>query len=385
MSFIDELISREEQTLAPYALKSNQSRGRRYDEPKHPYRTDFQRDRERIIHSTSFRRLEYKTQVFVNYEGDHYRTRLTHTIEVAQIARSIARALRLNEDLTEGIALAHDLGHTPFGHSGEAALNRLMKNHSGFEHNRQSLRVVEILERRYPDFPGLNLTFELREGILKHETIYDNPNYPAELFPSEKGTLECQVVNIADEIAYTCHDVDDGLNAGLIDVDSLLELQLWRNNHNQLVKQYPNIEKTSLYRYQMVKMLINEMITDAIDVSLETLNKYKPTNPNEVRKLPINLICRSEEAIDRESKLKQFLFKNMYRHYRLVRMAEKAERIITALFEAYIGNPDQLPPGFRVRLEMEDVHTVVADYIAGMTDRYAGQEYKKLTDPFELI
>ncbi|MCD6161822.1 MAG: deoxyguanosinetriphosphate triphosphohydrolase [candidate division Zixibacteria bacterium] len=385
MSFLDELKKREQQTLAPYAMKSTESRGRRFKEPLHPYRNDFQRDRERIIHSSSFRRLEYKTQVFVNYEGDHYRTRLTHTIEVAQIARSIARALGLNEDLTEGIALAHDLGHTPFGHSGEAALNRLTKEHGGFEHNRQSLRVVEHLERRYPDFPGLNLTFELREGILKHETTYDNPNYPADLFPADRGTLECQVVSAADEIAYTCHDVDDGLSAGLITADKLLELSIWRDLHDQLIKAYPDIDRTSLYRPQMVKMLVNEMITDAINASVEALRKHKPANVDEVRAIPINLVCRSEEAIDRESQLRQFLFDNMYRHYRLVRMAEKAERIIATLFNAYVGNSDQLPPSFKARLDEDDVYTIVMDYIAGMTDRYAGQEYKKLTDPFELM
>ena len=385
MSLIDDIQKQEEQTLALYAMKSRRSRGRRYKEPCHQYRTEFQRDRERIIHSTSFRRLEYKTQVFVNHEGDHYRTRLTHTIEVAQIARAIARALKLNEDLTEGIALAHDLGHTPFGHSGEAALNRLMKNHNGFEHNRQSLRVVEHLERRYPDFPGLNLTFELREGILKHETIYDNPAYPAELFPSEKGTLECQAVNIADEITYSCHDVDDGLNAGLLKVEDLLELELWKKLHNILRKRYPDILKTSLYRYQMVRLLVNEMVTDAVGASIKAIEKYKPANPDEVRKLPVNLVCRSEEALDLESGLKQFLYENMYRHYRLIRMAEKAERIITTLFEAYIGNPDQLPPGFKNRVTEEGAHIVIADYIAGMTDRFAGQEFKKLTDPFELM
>ena len=371
--------------MAIYAARSSRSRGRRFPEPKHSYRTEFQRDRERIIHSTSFRRLEYKTQVFVNHEGDHYRTRLTHTIEVAQIARAIARALKLNEDLTEGIALAHDLGHTPFGHSGEATLNKLMRNHNGFEHNRQGLRVVEQLERRYPDFPGLNLTFELREGILKHETLYDNPANPPELFPAERGTLECQVVNVADEIAYTCHDVDDGLNAGLFTVDDLLSLNLWRKLHEKLLDQYPGIQNGSLYRYQAVRWLINRMITDAIDASREALAEYNPESSDSVRQISTNLVCRSEKAHAEEAKLKQFLFDYMYRHYRVVRMAEKAERIITALFEAYLSNPDQLPPNFKMRLRQEEVHMVVADYIAGMTDRYAGQEYKKLTDPFELI
>jgi dGTPase len=385
MVFTDDLKKREELTLAGYAMKSADSRGRKYREQEHPYRTNFQRDRDRIIHSTSFRRLEYKTQVFVNHEGDHYRTRLTHTIEVAQIARSIARALRLNEDLTEGIALAHDLGHTPFGHSGEAALNRLMKDHGGFEHNRQSLKVVEKLEKRYPEFPGLNLTFELREGILKHETIYDNPVYPAELFPHEKGTLECQAVNVSDEIAYTSHDVDDGLYAGLFAVGDLLNLDLWRGFHEQVIRHSPDIGNSSLYRHQMVKRLINGMITDAVEASSLALEKYKPASPDEVRKMPTNLICRSDESLQKEAPLKQFLFDNMYRHYRLIRMAAKAERIITSLFEAYISDPDQLPPGFKKRIAEEDVCQVVADYIAGMTDRYAGQEYKKLTDPFELI
>jgi len=384
MSVIEDLERVEEKTLASYAVKSGKSRGRKYKEAKHPYRTEFQRDRERIIHSTSFRRLEYKTQVFVNHEGDHYRTRLTHTIEVVQIARGIARALRLNEDLAEAIALAHDLGHTPFGHSGEAALNRLMRHHGGFEHNRQGLRVVEFLERRNPDFPGLNLTFEVREGILKHETIYDNPLGAGELFTPEKPTLECQIVNVADEIAYTCHDVDDGLSSGFITVESLLEIELWRQLDEQLAKQFGKLDG-SVYRYQMVKLLVNMMVTDAIDASRQALEKAAPKNPDDIRQLPENLICRSVDMIARESILKQFMFDNMYRHYRLIRMAEKAERIINSLFNAYIENPDQLPPQFNARIKDEDVYVVVADYIAGMTDRFAGQEFKKLTDPFELV
>jgi dGTPase len=385
MDILQQLEKRENETLAIYAMKSSQSRGRRYKEPKHPYRTEFQRDRERIIHASSFRRLEYKTQVFVNYEGDHYRTRLTHTIEVAQIARGIARALQLNEDLTEGIALAHDLGHTPFGHSGEAALNKLMKAHGGFEHNRQSLRVVEQLESRYPDFPGLNLTYELREGILKHETIYDNPAYPADLFPIDRGTLECQVVNVADEIAYTCHDVDDGLNSGLISYEGLQAISLWQELHEQLIQRHPYIAKTPIYRHQMVRMLINVMITDCIDASGEALEKVGPKSVDDVRAHTSNLVCRSEKALAKESRLKQFLLEKMYRHHRLLRMAEKAERIITTLFESYLSNPDQLPSGFRPRLKQEEAAVVVADYIAGMTDRFAAQEYKKLIDPFELI
>jgi dGTPase len=384
MSMIEKLEQIEEDILAAYAVKSGKSRGRKYRELKHPYRTEFQRDRDRIIHSTSFRRLEYKTQVFVNHEGDHYRTRLTHTIEVAQIARAVARALSLNEDLAESISLAHDLGHTPFGHSGEGALNRLMRHHGGFEHNRQGLRVVELLERRYPDFPGLNLTFEIREGILKHETIYDSPYSTGELFTPERPSLECQIVNIADEIAYTCHDVDDGLSSGLITVEALMELEIWRQAHDQLMKQFGKLD-SSVYRYQMVKLLVNLMVTDAIDASRMAIAKAAPKSPDEVRQYPQNLICRSEDILDRESKLKQFMYDNMYRHYRLIRMAEKAERIISTLFNSYIENPSQLPPQFFSRTQGEDKYMVVADYIAGMTDRFAGQEFKKLTDPFELV
>ncbi len=318
-----ELLEKQEQEhLAPYAAKSAESRGRHHNEPKHDYRTEFQRDRERIIHTTAFRRLEYKTQVFVNYEGDHYRTRLTHTIEVVQIARGIARALKLNEDLAEAIALAHDLGHTPFGHNGEAVLNKLMKDHGGFEHNRQSLKVVESLEKRYPDFPGLNLTYELREGILKHETIYDNPLYPADLFPSERGTLECQVVNVADEITYTCHDVDDGLRSGLISFDDLKGLPLWNEIHEVVMSQYPYISNTQVYRHQMVKNMINIMINDCINASLNELGKTVPESVDDVRKQNANLICRSDEALKKESRIKQFLFENVYRHYKLMRMAD---------------------------------------------------------------
>lgn len=384
MSMIEDLEKIEETTLAPYAVKSGKSRGRKYREPKHPYRTEFQRDRDRIIHSSSFRRLEYKTQVFVNHEGDHYRTRLTHTIEVAQIARAVARALSLNEDLAESISLAHDLGHTPFGHSGEGALNRLMRHHGGFEHNRQGLRVVELLEKRYPEFPGLNLTFEIREGILKHETIYDNPFSSGELFTPEKPSLECQIVNIADEIAYTCHDVDDGLSSGLITVDGLMELELWRQANDFLFKQFGKLD-SSVYRYQMVKILVNLMVTDAIDASRMAIAKAAPKSPDEVRQCQQSLMCRSEDMTERETKLKQFMYDNMYRHYRLIRMAEKAERIISTLFNSYIENPSQLPPQYFSRTHDEDKYIVVADYIAGMTDRFAGQEFKKLTDPFELV
>lgn len=379
------LEKQEDNALASYAAKSAESRGRLHREPKHEYRTEFQRDRERIIHTTAFRRLEYKTQVFVNDKGDHYRTRLTHTIEVVQIARGIARALRLNEDLTEAIALAHDLGHTPFGHSGETVLNKLMKDHGGFEHNNQSLKVVESLENRYPDFHGLNLTYELREGILKHETIYDNPLYPAELFPSERGSLECQAVNIADEITYTCHDVDDGLRSGFISFDDLKSIPLWTEIHDIVIKQYPYIANTQKYRHQMVRNMINLMVTDCIKASQNALEKASPGSIDDVRQMPVNLICRGDEALKKESRIKQFLMEKVYRHHKLIKMAARAELIITTLFKNFVNNPEQLPQKFSARLNGDDKYIVVADYVAGMTDRFAAAEYKKIIDPFEPI
>ncbi|MDP2959864.1 MAG: deoxyguanosinetriphosphate triphosphohydrolase, partial [candidate division Zixibacteria bacterium] len=271
----------EERYLAPYAMKSKETLGRKYKEEDHPYRSFFQRDRDRIIHSSAFRRLEYKTQVFVNHEGDHYRTRLTHTIEVAQISRALARALKLNEDLTEAIALAHDLGHTPFGHSGEETLNEIMKSYGGFEHNRQSLRVVDLLEERYPEFPGLNLTYEVREGIIKHETIYDRP-VPAEFNPKSCPTLECQVVNLADEIAYTSHDIDDGLRSMVLSEEELNEVELWRETAEQIEKKYKNLtpyQKIS----QAVRMIINQEVTDAIQETTARLNKSQVKSVDEVR------------------------------------------------------------------------------------------------------
>ncbi len=373
----------EKEILAPYAIKSGESCGRQYPEPRHPFRTEFQRDRDRIVHCTAFRRLEYKTQVFVNHEGDHYRTRMTHTIEVSIIARSVARALRLNEDLTEAIALAHDLGHTPFGHSGEEALNELLKDKGGFEHNLQCIRVVDLLERRYPDFPGLNLTFELREGILKHHSHYDNPQVPSALSKDEGRPLECQVVNLADEIAYNCHDVDDGLSSGVLNENQLKEVKIWRDNYNQFVDASGYDE--AMRRHVMVRNLINIMVTDLINNSNESIGKVKPLSSEEFRKKRIDLIGFSSEMNNSNSELKRFLYHNMYRHFRMVRMSEKAQRIIYALYESYIKNIDVLPEHVKARLVFEPPHTVVADYIAGMTDRFAAAEYKKLIDPFERV
>jgi dGTPase len=382
--FREEYEKMEMQFLARYAMKSCETRGRRQPEPKHPYRTDFQRDRDRIVHSTAFRRLEYKTQVFVNHEGDHFRTRLTHTLEVAIIARSIARSMRLNEDLTEAIALAHDLGHTPFGHSGEEVLNELLKDQGGFEHNRQCIRVVDLLENHYPQFPGLNLTYELREGIVKHHSDYDNPQLDWELGLDGKPSLECQIVNMADEIAYNCHDVDDGLSSGVITEDQLAEIDIWRDRFNEIRKQYPYADE-QMRRHSMIRYLINFLVTDLTINSEQILTKENPLNTEDVRKSRKTLIAFSPETIKLNSQLKLFLYQNMYRHYRMVRMSEKAKRIISELFNAYMGNIDLLPDHIKSRIGVEKRHVIVADYIAGMTDRFAGAEYKKLLDPFERV
>jgi dGTPase len=382
--FREQLEKWEFDHLAPYAAHSAESRGRRYPEPKHPYRTDFQRDRDRIVHSTAFRRLEYKTQVFVNHEGDHYRTRLTHTLEVAIIARSIARSLGANEDLTEAIALAHDLGHTPFGHSGEDALNELLKDRGGFEHNQQCIRVVDLLEKRYPGFPGLNLTFELREGILKHHSHYDNPSLNDEFADSPNPSLECQIVNIADEIAYNCHDVDDGLSSGILTENQLEEVDLWREEMAAIKARYPDIDD-QMRRHTMVRYLINHLVTDLIERSSEIMARERPGSVDDVRANKIFMVRFSDKVTEQNSRLKIFLYHNMYHHHRMVRMAEKAKLIVGELFNAYMKNVDILPMHIKARMEVEPQHTVVADYIAGMTDRFAAAEYKKLIDPFERV
>jgi dGTPase len=373
----------EEKVLAPYAVKNSQTRGRRYPEEDHPYRTHFQRDRDRIIHSTAFRRLEYKTQVFVNHEGDHYRTRLTHTIEVAQISRTIARALKLNEDLAEAIALVHDLGHTPFGHSGEETLNEIMKDQGGFEHNRQSLRVVDLLEEKYPSFPGLNLTYEVREGIMKHETIYDRP-IPTEFNPHKKATLECQLVNLADEIAYNCHDVDDGLDSDVLKEEELNEVTLWHDLAKEVKKQHLHLSP-SQRRHLIVRMLINFEVSDLISETNKKIQKYQIKSVDDVRNAAENIISFSNPTKKLNSQLKMFLFDKMYRHYRMIRMADKARRIVTQLFEVYLSNSDQLPPSFSSKIKEENKMQLVCDYVAGMTDRFALQEFKKLFDPFERV
>lgn len=385
------LAEREQLILAPYAAHSADTLGRVHPETPHPYRSDFQRDRERIIHSAAFRRLEYKTQVFVNHEGDNYRTRLTHTIEVAQIARSVARALALNEDLAEAIALAHDLGHTPFGHAGEDALNKKMAIDGGFSHNSQSLRVVDVLEERYPGFAGLNLTFEVREGIVKHETIYDRP--AAEGFhPEWQPTLEAQLVNYADEIAYNSHDLDDGLRSGLIGWDDMAHLKIWQELIGASRQTHPDLDNR-LRRYHIVRLLINWQVTDLITHANGRMNALNFQTLDDVRHAGEQPMIFSPEFYEKLKGLKAFLFENMYRHYRVTRMAAKGERILHGLFDVYVDDVRQLPPKFRQRIDREDaesdrdrrIRQVVCDYVAGMTDRYAMLEYRKLFDPFEKV
>ena len=379
----EKMEKEEEEYLASCAMKSKESRGRKYQENPHPYRTHFQRDRDRIIHSTAFRRLEYKTQVFVNHEGDHYRTRLTHTIEVAQISRSVARALRLNEDLAEAVALAHDLGHTPFGHSGEDTLNEIMKDHGGFEHNRQTLRVVDLLEEKYPEFPGLNLTYEVRESIIKHHTVYDKP-IPNEFDPEKQSTLECQVVCLADEIAFNCHDVDDGLRSGVLSEDELDEVGLWKNCRDELLKRYPQLSPNKC-QSQCIRMMINRLVTDLISATSTRIKMKGIRTVEDVRSAGESMVSFPSPTSKLNTQLKMFLFNKMYRHYRMVRMGDKAKRIITRLFQAYLENPDQLPPRFRAKIKQTNKMQVICDYIAGMTDRYTVQEYKKLFDPLERV
>ncbi|MBI4651384.1 deoxyguanosinetriphosphate triphosphohydrolase [Candidatus Desantisbacteria bacterium] len=374
---------REIAFLAPYAMTSRFSRGRKYPEAEHKARSSFQRDRDRIVHCNAFRKLEYKTQVFVNHEGDYYRTRLTHTMEVSQIARTISRILRINEDLTEAIALAHDLGHTPFGHAGERELNELTQNEGGFEHNRQSLRVVDVLEERYPDFPGLNLCWEVREGIIKHTSYHDSP-LSFEFDSLECPTLEAQVVDIADEIAYNNHDLDDGLASGLITEKQLEELELWKIFYNEITKKYPelSVEKR---KYQIIKLIINALVEDVAAETEKNIKKYKIKTLDGIRKHKENVVSYSSGMKKKNIELKNFLVSNLYNHYRVVRMTVKAQRFIRSLFEIYKSQPAQLPFRVQNKLKKESPTQVILDYIAGMTDRYALEEYKKLFDPYEKV
>jgi len=377
------LEEREQHILAPYAAHSAGSRGRRYPEPEHPYRACYQRDRDRIIHSTAFRRLEYKTQVFVNHEGDYYRTRLTHTLEVAQIARTIARALNLNEDLAEAIALAHDVGHTPFGHSGEDALRELMAEHGGFEHNLHGLRVVDLLERRYVQFPGLNLTYEVREGMAKHHTRYDHP-LPGDFADDLQPTPEAQVVEAADSIAYDSHDLDDALKAGLVEDADLAGVTLWELAQERAEREFGPLGPDSR-RVHVVRFLINLEVTALLEEACSNLEEARVTSLAEVRQAGRPLVGFDETTRERRRELQQFLMVHVYQHYRVIRMASKARRFIEELFAAYVQNPGQLPDSALERVEEEGLHRAVCDYIAGMTDRYAQDEYLKLFAPFERV
>ncbi|GIW39844.1 MAG: deoxyguanosinetriphosphate triphosphohydrolase-like protein [Candidatus Binatia bacterium] len=369
----------EERVLAPYAARSARSRGRVHPECEHPFRSAFQRDRDRIIHSSAFRRLEYKTQVFLNHEGDYYRTRLTHTMEAAQISRTIARALGLNEDLAEAVALAHDLGHTPFGHAGERVLHECMLPYGGFEHNAQSLRIVEKLERRYPGFPGLNLTFEVREGIVKHSPPYDRP-LARDFEPGLAPALEAQIVDLADEIAYTAHDIDDGLQSGMLDAGDLLGVELWRESAALVWASH--VQDPAVTRYQAIRHLIDRLVTDLVGNVRETLERNGIRSYEDVRRFGKPLAAFREPLREKFSELKAFLFEHLYRHPRVVRMTRKAQRVVRELFEEYMAEPRQLPEHVFRRAESEEsLPRVVADYIAGMTDRFALEEHRKLFDP----
>jgi dGTPase len=373
-----ELERLEEKALAPYSCHSADSKGRMYPEEEADYRTAFQRDRDRILHTTAFRRLEYKTQVFFNYEGDYYRTRLTHTLEVAQIGRTIARALGANEDLEEAICLAHDLGHSAFGHSGEATLGRLMKDYGGFDHNKQSLRIVTELERRYPDFPGLNLTWEVREGIVKHESEYDISD-ASEYNPELRGHLEAQIANVADELAYTAHDLDDGLRSGMLSPKMLEGITLWEILLESVGVR--NQELDDLNRHRLIRRLIGLEVTDLVQTTHERLRDSNVKSVEELQRLPYNVISFSEDMHRRNRELKDFLYANLYRNYRVVRMQVKAERIVTDLFNAYRNEPLILPKHVQELVATYGLERTTCDYVAGMTDRFAVEEHRKLFEP----
>jgi dGTPase len=370
--------------LAIYSANPDQSIGRKFEEQPTPLvngvpvRNAFQRDRDRIIHSTAFRRLEYKTQVFVNHEGDLFRTRLTHSLEVAQLARGIARNLNLHEDLTEGIALAHDLGHTPFGHAGQDALNACMRDFGGFEHNLQSLRVVDQLEKRYAEFDGLNLTFELREGILKHCSIKNAQqlgDVGKRFINKQSPSLEAQVTNFADEIAYNNHDVDDGLRSQLITIDQLQDIELFAENMAIVKARYPNIELKRLIP-ETIRRMINQLVLDLCETSLKNIAQLNPKSIQDVRNAPY-LIAFSDQATKKNQALKQFLRKNLYHHYKVNRMSAKAERIITELYMAFMQNVELMPDEHQIAAKINHPRAV-ADYIAGMTDRFAIREHRRL-------
>jgi dGTPase len=381
----EDLEELEARTLAPYAMLSRNTRGRLVEEPPHPMRTAFQRDRDRIIHSAAFRRLEYKTQVFINHEGDYYRTRLTHTIEAAQVTRTVASALGLNRDLAEAVALAHDLGHTPFGHAGERVLNDLMAPYGGFDHNAQSLRTIDWIEVRYPNFRGLNLSFEVREGIVKHSHFQER-EAAREFDPQQYPCLEAQIVDLADEIAYLAHDVDDGLKAQMLTPAELNGSRLYREAAAIAREASPDADERVM-RYQTVIRMIDVMATDLIENIDREIDRAGINGIEAVRRAGRAIASFSVCAAAQVNELKQIMHERLYRHYRVSRMTEKAGRVLARLFETYMAEPRQIPEHVlsRVNEDGEPLARVVADYIAGMTDRFALDEYRKLFDPDERV
>jgi dGTPase len=374
-------VEREEaERLAAYAVRSGESRGRVHPEPDHAYRTAFQRDRDRIVHARAFRRLEYKTQVFVYHEGDHHRNRLTHTLEGSQISRTIARALRLNEDLAEAVALAHDLGHTPFGHAGERALAILMRNDGGFDHNRQSLRIVDLLEERYAAFRGLNLTSETREGILKHGCRWEHPVPVPELL--EQPSLEAQVVDVADEIAYTNHDLDDGLRSALLCAEALSEMPLWRETWECVASEREGAGEEAL-RAETVRALIDRLVTDLVEASAARLAEADVDSVGAVRRTKGRLIGFSPEIERAKRDLKRFLYDNLYHHPYVREMSEKGAAVLSDLFEVFRGDPALLPAHVCDRFAGDGEARAIADYAAGMTDRFAMAEHDRLLGTHE--
>ena len=365
----------ERDVLAPFAQKSADSRGRQYSEPSHAYRSEFQRDRARLIHSRAFRRLEYKTQVFLNGTGDHLRTRLTHSIEVASISRTIARALGLNEDLAEAIALAHDLGHPPFGHSGEEMLAECMRDHGGFDHNRQSLRVVELLETAYPNFPGLNLTFEVREGLQKHQSLYKYPASRGEEYHCP--SLEAQVADLADEITYYSHDLDDAVDFEILSATQLSENEVWRRSHRAMLARYAGGREPELHKL-IIRDIIDNEVHDVVATSAKSIAQACVQSADEVRRQPVALIRYSKELAEANRALRRFLYQNVYYHPRVSEVNRRACEMLRGVFEAYLIDPDRLGEGALRRIEREGSHRTVCDYVAGMTDRYLMEEYQRI-------
>lgn len=371
----EEMEADEGRLLAPYAQKSGESRGRKYPELRHLFRTEFQRDRARIIHARAFRRLEYKTQVFLNGTGDHLRTRLTHSIEVASISRTIARALSLNEDLAEAIALAHDLGHSPFGHSGEEMLAECMREHGGFNHNKQSQRVVELLEAAYPAFPGLNLTFEVREGLRKHDEFHDPLEPGGERYP--RPSLEAQIADLADEVTYYSHDLDDAVDFAILETAQLEEVTIWRQSHESVRARYPDVREPELHKL-IIGGIIDAQVRDVVMTSAAVIARAGVQSADEARRYSASLICYSDARYEANQELRRFLYKNVYYHPRVAEVNRRACEMLRSVFEAYVVAPDLLGEGATRRIESEGLHRTVCDYLSGMTDRYLLEEHARL-------